>query len=263
MASNSSLSKDIPTQIYAFTNENLTSFESIYHFDGADVLCVLGSGDQYFASKLYGAKNVEVFDYNPSTWPYFALKFHAIKILSYEEFLRLFLDSRLTDWNLLNKVIPYLPYEILTDLKKMLMRDKSSPKFLYPALTDAVVNRQTGRVIPYLDETNYYKLQQILRNSSLPKMYNKNLLDLSFSTEKKGADLLLASNIFAWLNMTPQKYDGFLSTLPIGIIEANYCWHENKFLRREFEELGFQIDLVPSDVPDENEKNMVITKISH
>lgn len=34
--------------VYPFTNENLTSYQNLYHFDNAKVLSVLGSGDQYF-----------------------------------------------------------------------------------------------------------------------------------------------------------------------------------------------------------------------
>ena len=48
-------------RIYGFTNENVFSYQSLYNFSGADVLSVLGSGDQYFSSLLYGANCVEVF----------------------------------------------------------------------------------------------------------------------------------------------------------------------------------------------------------
>jgi len=60
---------------YAFTNENLKSYRQLYDFEGAKVLSVVGSGDQYFASILYGAKEVTLFDNNPNGWYHFLLKY--------------------------------------------------------------------------------------------------------------------------------------------------------------------------------------------
>lgn len=42
-------------KVYGFTNENLAVFPKIYNFDKANILTVLGSGDQYFQAKLNGA----------------------------------------------------------------------------------------------------------------------------------------------------------------------------------------------------------------
>lgn len=68
--------------VYPFTNENVTSFESLYNFDNARVLSVLGSGDQYFSSLLYGAKEVELYDISSRAWDYFILKYYGIMIFS-------------------------------------------------------------------------------------------------------------------------------------------------------------------------------------
>ena len=48
--------------VYSFTNENVNSYGNLYNFDNARVLSVLGSGDQYFTSLLYGAKSIDLFD---------------------------------------------------------------------------------------------------------------------------------------------------------------------------------------------------------
>ena len=72
--------------IYGFTNENISSFSSLYDFDNAKVLSVLGSGDQYFASLLYGAKEVDLYDINKDAWNFFVLKYYGILTLEYDEF---------------------------------------------------------------------------------------------------------------------------------------------------------------------------------
>lgn len=61
--------------VYAFTNENLTCLKDLYDFKDKKVLTVLGSGDQYFSSVLFGAKEVDVYDIEPKAWDYFVLKF--------------------------------------------------------------------------------------------------------------------------------------------------------------------------------------------
>ena len=70
-------------KVYGFTNENINVFPEFFNFDNANVLTVLGSGDQYFGALLNGARDVEVFDINYLAWYHFLLKYTAIKILSY------------------------------------------------------------------------------------------------------------------------------------------------------------------------------------
>ena len=45
-------------KVYKFSNENLTSYQELYDFTDKKVLSVIGSGDQFFSSILYGAKEV-------------------------------------------------------------------------------------------------------------------------------------------------------------------------------------------------------------
>ena len=69
------------------TNENVASFKQLYNFDMANVLTVLGSGDQYFTSLLNGASEVSVFDVNYTAWLFFRIKFKAIRVLDYNDFV--------------------------------------------------------------------------------------------------------------------------------------------------------------------------------
>lgn len=57
-------------KVYPFTNENVASFNSIYDFSNAEVLSVLGSGDQCFSSMLFGAKEIELYDCNDLAWDF-------------------------------------------------------------------------------------------------------------------------------------------------------------------------------------------------
>ena len=61
-------------KVYDFTNENVACLDQLYDFKDAKVLSVVGSGDQYFASILNGAKQVDLFDINPTSYLYFLLK---------------------------------------------------------------------------------------------------------------------------------------------------------------------------------------------
>ena len=36
-------------KVYDFTNENVACLKNIYHIEGAKVLSIVGSGDQYFS----------------------------------------------------------------------------------------------------------------------------------------------------------------------------------------------------------------------
>lgn len=94
--------------VYSITNENLTAYQDLYNFSNARVLTVLGSGDQYLAALLYGAKDVEVFDANFLAWYFFNLKIAAIKVLSYEEFFHFFIESELSDMDYYLKIRNYL-----------------------------------------------------------------------------------------------------------------------------------------------------------
>lgn len=61
-------------KIYRNTNENLSIILSNYDFRNKDVLSVLASSDQVFASYYLGASNVDTFDSNILTYYYYFLK---------------------------------------------------------------------------------------------------------------------------------------------------------------------------------------------
>ena len=98
-------------RVYTMSNENIGSYKELYDFDGARLLTLLGSGDQYFNSLLYGVSDATIFDINYTAWLYFRIKYKAIKILSYEEFIKVFVLRDMYDIEVYNKIVQVLDYE--------------------------------------------------------------------------------------------------------------------------------------------------------
>lgn len=111
------------------TNENVACLNSLYDFDRANVLTVLGSGDQYFTSLLYGANEVDVMDINYTAWLYFRFKFKALKVLNYEEFISLFVERNYNNISIYNKLYSMLSYEELNYYIYLINRSVYDIKF--------------------------------------------------------------------------------------------------------------------------------------
>ena len=228
-------------KVYGFTNENIDAFPEFFNFDNASVLTVLGSGDQYFSALLNGAKNVDVFDINYLTWYHFILKYTAIKVLSYEEFMQMFVSDNLDNLSIYAKLRKYLPDEVKYFFDKLISlgRTFSSIKIKNIIFDNAKMNN-----IPYFNENTYYKLQSILQSSNFPAFYNCNLLDILKFT-KKSYDVALFSNIYHYLNNNPSDYHDFLSKINCPEILALYTWILNEEEKCEFLENGFDIHQIP------------------
>lgn len=214
------------SKVYGFTNENLTSYKNIYNFKNSRVLSVIGSGDQYLSSILFGAESVILFDKNEIARLYFLLKFYAIRYLSYEEFTDYFVNKKIMDKKYYSKIRRFLPKDVKYYFDKVY---KNNIFIQYPiSISNNPINFSTGRVIPYLEKENYYKLQTILRNIEIPIIKTSYLEELYF--DKLGKfDVMLFSNIYLYLDMDYQKYKKFLIGLrnnltTDGKIQANYTW---------------------------------------
>lgn len=182
--------------VYPFTNENVTSFENLYNFDNARVLSVLGSGDQYFSSLLYGAREVELFDISSIAWDYFILKYYGIMIFSYEEFYDYFVIKELDNLKYLKRLMTYLPLEVSNRLYDLYKRNKGLSCNLFANVTNI---NEDGSSIPYFNRKKYYQLQSILLNSKLPTFYLGDFTRLSNKVSDKSYEIILTSNIFDWL----------------------------------------------------------------
>lgn len=235
---------------YAFTNENVASYEKIFDLKGKDILSVTGSGDQYFTAILNAVASIELYDINPSTWLITVLKFYGFLILSYEEFQELFITSRGRNTKILTKILPYMPRKEASEVVKLIkQKGNLSSLILYSPLSDFKENYQTGRIIPFLEPERYYELQSKLRNQSLPKVHFKSLLDMPEEVGKKKYDLILTSNIYQWLGISPEEYKIFLNQFNAKDIQAHYSWNPDAPNRQEFARLGFEIIPVESASP--------------
>lgn len=237
---------------YKFTNENVSSYENLYNFKNSKVLSVVGSGDQYFSSLLFGAEDVILFDKNEIAILYFIFKFHAIRELSYEEFYKYFVVNKLDDISTYKKIKSSLPYEVRIFFNRLYSNGNIS-KLVYPySISSHIINYTTGRVIPYFDKEKYYILQKLLRERKLPLIEGEYLEKLNF--EKLGNfDVMLFSNIYLHLDMSMEEYIRFLkkcrnNLTSDGSIQANYTWNINgrecyDFIENDSE---FSLDIVPS-----------------
>lgn len=245
--------KDLYYKVYDFTNENVSCLNSLYHFDNSKVLSAVGSGDQYFASVLNGAKKIDLFDINPTSYLYFILKFYVIRELTYEEFYDLLINKNFTNIYTYMKLENVLPIEVLKYYKYLILyNNKKNNKF-----RDDTINLLTksnkkyyfkteNPVIPYLKKDCYYKLQELLRKEEIPKFIKGNVKNIK--SEIKGRyDIILMSNIYNSLNLGIEKYTNFLKELDAAQIQACYDWYGlDKDL---FVCYGYKIDIVKPSSP--------------
>lgn len=206
-------------QVYSFSNENLSEYNKIYNFKDAKVLTVLGSGDQYFSSLLFGAKEVITYDINPLTYQYFILKYKSILFLDYDEFYNYFIENELKNIYLFNRFdMPNISsYIKFSDL----------PSIEY----------DRGDVIPYFEKNAYYELKELLKNTDLPKFYNLDLRELYKNLNNEEFDIMLCSNIYYWLNYEKNKLKNFkklLNKYNVKTIEAIYSFGVNDEFKKEF-----------------------------
>jgi len=220
-------------KINAFTNENLTSYEKLFDFKNKKVLTVVGSSDQYFASLLYGAKTVDLYDINPEVIDYFFLKFEALKNLTYEEFKELFINSKFQNYAIYEKLRYYLPIKIKRKFDSLLFSRKDF--IIYSSISNFPLNFSTDRIIPYLNELKYYELQKILLNTVYPNIIIEDLENIT----NINYDLLLTSNIFQWKTLTIEDYLKYLDSLNIPQIQAMYIYNSIQEKRFLFEQLDY------------------------
>lgn len=236
--------------IYGFTNENISSFSSLYNFDNAKVLSVLGSGDQYFASLLYGAKEIDLYDINKDAWNFFVLKYYGISILEYDDFFNYFVLNKLNNKKYFDYLVRFLPNDVRNRLYFLYDKYSGLSNYLTPDIVS--INYNDGHVIPYFEKSEYYRLQEIISSKSLPDFYLENFRNLAFNfSENNKYDIILASNIFYWLYLDEEEekvgeYKSLLEKFDCPVIQALYSWSLPNDLEKVFLENGFSINSVSS-----------------
>lgn len=235
--------------IYGFTNENVNSFSSLYDFDKAKVLSVLGSGDQYFASLLFGASEVDLYDVNELAWDFFILKYYGILTLDYDDFFTYFVLNKLNDQKSFENLSSYLPNDVRNRLSQLHNKYSGLSSYLTPDVSS--IDYDDGHVIPYFDRENYYLLKEKLKVRELPNFYLEDFIKLPDKLSNKKYDVILASNIFYWLYLDEEEdkvgeYKSLLERFDCPQIQALYSWCLPSDLESVFLENGFSINSVSS-----------------
>lgn len=262
--------------VYDFTNENIACLDFIYDFKDAKVLSVVGSGDQYFASILYGAKQVDLFDINPTSYLYFLLKFYSIRELSYEEFCDFLVIKNLQNLNVYEKLIKVLPKDVLKYYKYILLNSKNK-KLIFKRDGIDLSNKKSKKyyfnqsyyIIPYFDKKNYYKLQELLKKQNIPKYYELNFIDIKDKI-KDNYDIALLSNIYNYLSINISEYAEIVENLNIPQIQILYDWyglHMDEFnclkwrTDNKIQHLKYSLDIVKPSAPNEfvSKRNFVFS----
>ncbi len=248
-------------KLYRFSNENLTSYQDLYDFKNKKVLSVIGSGDQYFSSILYGAEEVTCFDmFAPSKY-YLIFKYIAIKVLTYEEFVEFFIKSNMKNKVIYQKLRKHLPKDVKTFFDFAYRRGLNKLTYIVIGFNNKV-NTMSGRVIPYLDKNNYNVLKELLHIKPLPN-FIIGVFPNILNEITNDYDLILLSNIYSFLGIDVTKYNEIMKNVfthlnETGEVQANYVWHEYSDFFTGFKENGYIIDKVDA-VQDTNSYNYVAT----
>lgn len=236
-------------RVYTMTNENVASFKQLYNFDMANVLTVLGSGDQYFTSLLNGASEVSVFDVNYTAWLFFRIKFKAIRVLDYNDFVKLFIYRKFNDIDIYNKMYNHLTYDELNYYVYLANQVNNNYRYcecFHPNTLLRVNDKE--RLIPYIDVDNYYRLKEIISKRKLPKFYLGDFMKLPI---KSGYDIILLSNIYDYVDSEVNEFREHIDRYQAIDVLARYCFSFNDE-DDVFLDNGFVISTVEGLMNDKN-----------
>lgn len=200
--------------IYPFTSENIAGYMKDLDLTGKKVITVTGSTDHILNAILQGATEITTFDINPLTKPYMDLKISALKNLSYEDFIKLFLFE--SNMNLDYSIISSLD---MSDESKMFWLEQLS-KFNNNGIelrNSSLFNTKYFNPYSklwqnlYLEKSKYNLLKQQLKDANIT-FINASLKDLRI---EDNFDYMFLSNISDYLSLmyscdTLRKYRDLL-----------------------------------------------------
>lgn len=192
--------------IYKKTNERLQDIGDILE-NKKKILCVIGSGDQILNILLTNPEQIDAFDISVFPMYFLELKIAAIKTLTYEEYISFFIDDidhrkdEYYDDLFFDKISKELPEEI-KDFWQHLF-DFNDWDEIYNSMlfsSEPVIKNYALEQNKYLEEKEYYKLREILKNKKI-NYIQSNILDLDI---EESYDLIYLSNILQYVN--PEEY---------------------------------------------------------
>ncbi len=207
--------------MYIYATEMVSSYYSKLSLGKKTVLTISGSGDQVLNAYFFGAKDVISFDLNKHSFFITYLKFTAIKILSYTEFLKFFG----TKYN--NTGLGYELYKkIRTNLNNNTRAffDSTYEENSYSGskiIKSEKYFRRRGDLslkpakiinIYLKNERNYLKLRNIIKDQKLT-FIQSDIVGISkkIQPSKEKIDLINISNVINYLSTSvksddPEKY---------------------------------------------------------
>ena len=192
--------------IYKKTNERLQDIGDILE-NKKKILCVIGSGDQILNILLTNPEQIDAFDISVFPMYFLELKIAAIKTLTHEEYISFFIDDidhrkdEYYDDLFFDKISKELPEEI-KDFWQHLF-DFNDWDEIYKSMlfsSEPVIKNYALEQNKYLEEKEYYKLREILKNKKI-NYIQSNILDLDI---EESYDLIYLSNILQYVN--PEEY---------------------------------------------------------
>lgn len=186
------------TQLFRFTNENISEYYELFNFENKNVLTVIGAGDQALSAIYKGAKKIDVFDVNKLSYYFLLLKKYAIKSLSYEEFLNLFnpLTKQKDIEIIYKKVSQNIDDENIKEFWDRVFR--SNYVFYYLFLDTNVSINRVKRNVPYLENKQAYnKLKEKIKDCKI-KYVGGDLTELVNTLNEK-YDYINLSNIIDYI----------------------------------------------------------------
>lgn len=204
--------------IYLFTTENIAGYMKDLDLNNKKIITVCASGDHVLNAIVKGCKDITTFDINPYTKYYLDLKISAIKELSYECFLDMFLyDSKSSfDYNIISKLD--MPSESknfwldkLKEYNNKGLNLKNSKIFNTKYFNPISKIKQNL----YLNKENYNIIKNKIDDVSV-KFIQIDLKDLYFENH---FDYMFLSNISDYLNLMYK--DNYLESYKNKIIELH------------------------------------------
>ena len=181
--------------IYPFTTENIAGYMNDLDLTGKRIITVTGSADHILNAILKGATDITTFDINPLTEKYMDLKISAIKKLSYNEFLNIFLfDDVNIDYNIITSL------DMSLESKNFWIKQlETQNKLLHSSLFNTKYYNPTSKLWQniYLKEDNYNLLKTKLNNVNI-NFICASLKDLELT---QNYDYMFLSNISDYLNL--------------------------------------------------------------
>lgn len=186
--------------IYPFTSEHIAGYMKELDLTDKKVITVTGSTDHILNAILQGATEITTFDINPLTKPYMDLKISALKNLSYEDFIKLFLFE--SNMNLDYSIISSLD---MSDESKMFWLEQLS-KFNNNGIelrNSSLFNTKYFNPYSklwqnlYLEKSKYNLLKQQIKDANITYI-NTSLKDLKVDEH---FDYMFLSNISDYLSL--------------------------------------------------------------